>query len=95
LAPLDRGREGTGTRGRSLTPIDGVCLSGEGAGARVWGWAELGRIGLSWVKLGFPFSFEFLVPFLLIFSIELKLNQTTNSNISNMCINQKQSLSSA
>jgi hypothetical protein len=50
-----------------------------------------------WSSLGFPFPSDFSNPFLFIFSFEFKSNQTTNSNlnISNMCINQKQSLSSA
>jgi hypothetical protein len=61
------------------------------------GRAGLGRTGLGWAELAFPFSFEFLIPFLFIFSIEFKSNQITNSNlnVSNMCINQKQSLSSS
>jgi hypothetical protein len=61
---------------------------------------ELGRVGPTgrgWAEMVFPFPFEFLIPFLFIISMELKSNQTTIliSNISNMCINQKQSLSSA
>jgi hypothetical protein len=53
-----------------------------------------GKVG--WDAFLFFFYSEFLIPFLFIFSFEFKLNQTTNSNlnISNMCINQKQSLSS-
>jgi hypothetical protein len=41
--------------------------------------------------LAFSFKYEFLNPFIFIFSIEFKLNQATNPNlnISNMCINQK------
>jgi hypothetical protein len=50
-----------------------------------------------WAAFCFSFYFEFLIPFLFISSIEFKFNQTTNSNLNilNMCINQKQSLSSA
>jgi hypothetical protein len=50
-----------------------------------------------WGALFFPVSFEFLIPFVFIYSFEFKSNQTTNSNlnISNMCINQIQSLSSS
>jgi hypothetical protein len=56
-----------------------------------------GRGRGGWAAFGFSFKSEFLIPFVFIFFFELKSNQTTNSNlnISNMCINQKQSLSSA
>jgi hypothetical protein len=80
LAPLGRGTEGRAWQGR--------------AGPDVLKGREGGVAGLFW---GFPFASELLFPFLFIFSFELKSNQTTNSNlnISNMCINQKQSLRSA
>ena len=96
-APPSRGREGAGTRKHGLAPTGRVRLS-EGECGRVdMGQARL--TGLSWAKIVFPFSFpfEFLIPFLFIFSMEFKSNQSTisNSNISNMCINQKESLSSA
>jgi hypothetical protein len=38
---------------------------------------SLGRAGLLWAELVFPFSSEFLIPFLFIFSMELKSNQST------------------
>ena len=75
----------------------GSTCQREAAGART-GLVRAGPNGLSWAEMGFPFfSFEFPIPFLFIFSIEFKSNQSTNSNsnTSNMCINQKQSLSSA
>jgi hypothetical protein len=89
----ERGLAGTERRGP-------LVIGREGAGARAgWAWwAERPSEGGSWVPLSFfPFSSEFLFPFLFIFSFEFKSNQTTNSNlnISNMCINHKQSLSSA
>jgi hypothetical protein len=48
-----------------------------------------GREREVWAAFCFPFSSEFSIPFLFIFSLKFKLNQTTNSNlnISNMCIN--------
>jgi hypothetical protein len=56
-----------------------------------WAETEAGLIS------GFSFILNFLFLFFFIYSIEFKSNQTTNSNsnISNMCINQKQSLNSA
>jgi hypothetical protein len=79
LGPSGRGCEEAGTRGW-LGPSG---LKGRGRG----------EAGLLWL---FPFYSKFLIPY-FIFFIEFKSNQTTNSNlnISNMCINQKQSLSSA
>jgi hypothetical protein len=64
------------------------------------GHAGLGRVGPTgrgWAEMIFPFSFEFLILFIFIFSMEFKSNQATilNSNISNMCINQKQILNSS
>jgi hypothetical protein len=43
-----------------------------------------------WATFLFFFYCEFLIPFLFIFSIEFKSNQTTNPNLNilNMCINQ-------
>jgi hypothetical protein len=83
-------------------PTGWACLV-EGERGRVhtgvsWAWwAEWPRGRVGWAALVFPFSFEFLIHFIFIFYFEFKSNQTTNSNlnISNMCINQKQSLSSA
>jgi hypothetical protein len=65
-------------------------------GSWAW-WADWPREMEVWAALDFPFSSEFSIPFVFILSFEFKSNQTTNSNlnISNMCINQKQSLSSA
>jgi hypothetical protein len=42
-------------------------------------------------SLGFPFSSEFLISFLFIFSFEFKSNEATNSNlnISSICIKQR------
>jgi hypothetical protein len=78
-----------GTHERGLALIGGVPLS-EGECERARRRVGLGRFGLGWVKMVSPFSFEFLIPFLFIFSMEFKSNQTiiSNSNISNMCINQ-------
>jgi hypothetical protein len=78
-----------------LAPI-GLAPPGrvrEGAGARG---RELGQMVEGegdWANFLFFFYSEFLIPFLFIFFIKFKSNQTTNSNlnISNMCINQKQS----
>jgi hypothetical protein len=57
-------------------------------------WAERLRERVGWADLWFFFYSEFLIHFLFIFSFEFKSNHTTNANlnISNMCINQKQSL---
>jgi hypothetical protein len=44
-------------------------------GERARGW--LGWIGPTWAEIGFPFCSEFLIPFLFIFSMEFKSNQTT------------------
>jgi hypothetical protein len=57
----------------------------------------LGRAGSAGLKMVLPFSFEFLIPFsfYFLYGIQIKSNHNSNSNISNMCINQKQSLSSA
>jgi hypothetical protein len=57
---------------KGTTPIGGSRLSGEGCvRAR-----ELA--GLDWAELGWNgFSFEFLIPILFIFSMELKSNQIT------------------
>jgi hypothetical protein len=60
-------------------------------------WAKrLGRRGF-WASFAFSFILNFYFLFFLFSPFEFKYNQTTNSNlnISNMCINQKQSLSSA
>jgi hypothetical protein len=93
-------RESGGTCAKGAAPIGRPQRAeGEKGGcARGRGWPdglkgrEGGVAGLFWV-----FSSEFLFPFLFILSFEFKSNQTINSNlnISNMCINQKQSLSSA
>jgi hypothetical protein len=97
-APPSRGTKG-GAGTRALASADKWGPPGRGrARAREVGpsWAKWPResVGLHFL---FLFSFEFLVHFLFIFSFEFKSNQATNSNsnISNMCINQKQSLSSA
>jgi hypothetical protein len=90
--PPRRGRDGVGMRRRGLASIGGARLLGGG-----WAHARARGVGPSWAEMAFPFSFEFIIHFLFIFSIEFKSNQTTNSNsnISSMCINQKQSLISA
>jgi hypothetical protein len=58
------------------------------------GEGEHAGLGRTRLKCFFLFSFEFIIPFLFIFSIEFKSNHTinSNSNISSMCINQKLSL---
>jgi hypothetical protein len=86
LAEGKRERVRERVRAKGTTPTGGSHRAeGKGAGTR------------SWADFWFFFYSEFSIPFLFIYSIEFKSNQTThlNSNISNMCINQKQSLSSA
>jgi hypothetical protein len=57
-------------RGRGLSLIGGVHLSGN-AGARSRpSWAELGR----GAEFGFSFSLEFLMPFIFIFFMDFKSN---------------------
>jgi hypothetical protein len=81
LAPSGKGREGRARACRRGLGRLGRKAEGEGV----------------WTTFMFFFYYEVLVPFVFVFSIEFKSNQDTNSNlnISNMCINQKQSLSSA
>jgi hypothetical protein len=92
---------GAHARGRNDAHSSGPPSRGrEGAGAWVQGAGPSGPTSRErevWAALAFPFSFKFSIRFLFIFSFKFKSNQTTNSNlnISNMCINQKQSLSSA
>jgi hypothetical protein len=49
------------------------------------------------LKTVFPFFFWIsnFFSFYFLYGIQIKSNHNSNSNISNMCINQKQSLSSA
>jgi hypothetical protein len=59
-------------------------------------WAGLGP---AWAEMVFPFFSEFLIDFLFIFSSELNSNSNSNidsnSNMSNICIKQKNNLGSA
>jgi hypothetical protein len=74
-AARERGRGGT----LELAPTGGTRLSdAKGARARVG--ARLS--GPVWAKIGFPFSREFLMPFLFIFSrvLNSNSNQVSNSN---------------
>jgi hypothetical protein len=67
------------------------------AGKGKWAaWAERPGKGGSRASFYFSFILNFLIIFLLFSSFEFKSNQPTNTNlnISNMCINQKQSLGS-
>ena len=68
-AARERGREGA----LELAPTGGARLSGtEGARA--------GLSGPIWAEIGFPFSREFLIAFLFIFSRVFNSNQVSNSN---------------
>ena len=64
-----------------MAPTGGARLSGtEDAGAQAH--AGAGLSGPTWAELGFPFSREFLIAFLLIFSrvFNSNSNQVSNSN---------------
>jgi hypothetical protein len=69
----ERGREGA----LRVAPTGGTRLSGRG-GARAWTCLS----GLPWAEFGFPFSREFLIDFLFIFSrvFNSNSNQVSNSN---------------
>jgi hypothetical protein len=64
-------------RARWLAPTGGACLSGT-KGAR----ARAGLSGPTWDEIGFPFSRDFLIAFLFIFSrvFNSNSNQVSNSN---------------
>jgi hypothetical protein len=93
--PIDRHQRAEGERGCKarealLALTGGGSMSGR---ERVCG---AGPSWASWSDLGFPFSFQFLIPFFyFLYGVQIISNHNSNSNISNMCINQKQSLSSA
>ena len=93
--------EGEQVLGRATAPTGRARLveragRGSGRGVRWAGWAKRPRGKGIQAYLIFLFIFEFLILFLLFSSFEFKTNQTTNTNlnISNICINQKQSLGS-
>jgi hypothetical protein len=97
--PWTKGGRGARGRAAALTgwarPIERAGR-GSGRGVRWAGWAKRPRGKGIRAYLIFLFIFEFLILFLLFSSFEFKTNQTTNTNlnISNICINQKQSLGS-
>jgi hypothetical protein len=64
-----------------VVPTGGTRLSGRG-GVRMWARARTGLSGLPWAEFGFPFSREFLIAFLFIFSrvFNSNSNQVSNSN---------------
>jgi hypothetical protein len=77
VGPRDRERERGGAQGCADKRDPSVRQRGHaGAGART------GLSGLPWAKFGFPFSREFLIAFLFIFSRVFKSNsnQVSNSN---------------
>jgi hypothetical protein len=73
----ERGREGA----LRVAPTGGTRLSGRG-GARARARARTGLSGLPWAEFSFPFSREFLIAFLFIFSrvSNSNSNQVSNSN---------------
>jgi hypothetical protein len=66
---------GGGMRARWLAPTGGARLSGTG-GAR----ARDGLSGPTWAEIGFPFSRDFLIAFLFIFSRVFNSNSNQVSN---------------
>jgi hypothetical protein len=62
-----------------VAPTGGARLSGT-KGALAWARAGAGLSGPTWAELGFPFSTEFLIAFLFIFSRVFNSNQIPNSN---------------
>jgi hypothetical protein len=81
LAPQSSERERRGVSAHGLAPIGGAHLSGT-EGARVQARAGAGLSGLVWAEIGFPFSRDFLIAFLFIFSMVFNSssNQVSNSN---------------
>jgi hypothetical protein len=91
-APIDRPHRAEGERGRGgVALIGGGRLSGRER-ERAQGWAELGRLG--WIGFFFFFWISNYFSFYFLYGIQIESIHNSNSNISNMCINQKQSLGS-
>jgi hypothetical protein len=72
--PLRRERTGRTSKGKGRRQDGPIGHRERGSGDA---WA---RVGSRWAGVdenAFPFSFEFLIPFLFIFSMEFNSNQTT------------------
>jgi hypothetical protein len=78
LAPLGRGRGEERARGRKPPLTGGAHLSG-GEGAR----GLAGPDWAGWAEIVFPFSLEFLMPFIFIFPMVFKSNSNTKPNSNN------------
>jgi hypothetical protein len=77
MGQRERGKEGT----LEVAPTGGARLSGTEV-TRARARARVGLSGPTWAELGFPFSREFLIAFLFIFSrgFNSNSNQVSNSN---------------